>query len=109
MQRTPEFTGNLGASYEFDLAGGMLNLSGNLYYSSSFFFGPSGIQFRSPAFENLGLRAQWDAPGDQWYLAAFGDNVTRVRYPVQAQFNNFGIGATWNEPVTWGIEIGVNF
>lgn len=109
MQRTPEFTGNIGASYEFDLAGGLLNLSGNLYYSSSFFFGPSGIQFESPAFENLSLRAQWDAPGDRWYLAAFGDNITGVRYPVQAQFNNFGIGATWNEPVTWGVEIGLNF
>jgi iron complex outermembrane receptor protein len=109
MQRTPEFTGNIGASYEFDLAGGELNLSGNLYYSSSFFFGPSGIQFESPAFENLSLRAQWNAPQDGWYVAVFGDNITGARYPVQAQFNNFGIGATWNDPVTWGLEVGMNF
>lgn len=108
MHRTPEFTGNIGASYEFDLAGGHLNLSGNLYYSSEFFFGPSGIQFESPSFDNLSLRAQWDAPRDGWYVAVFGDNVTGARYPVQAQFNNFGIGATWNDPMSWGVEVGMN-
>lgn len=109
MQRTPEFTGNIGASYVFDLAGGRMNLSGNLYYTSDFFFGPSGIQFASPSYEKVSLRAQWSAPSDRWYLAAFGDNVTGARYPVQAQFNNFAIGATWNDPVTWGIEAGLNF
>ena len=42
-------------------------------------------------------------------LAAFGDNITNSRYRTQVQFNGFGIGATWNQPATWGVEAGVKF
>ncbi|PLK26162.1 TonB-dependent receptor [Novosphingobium sp. TH158] len=109
MQRTPEFTANVGARYTADLAGGKLALSGNLYYTSSFFFGPSGTQFPQKAYEVLSLRAQWNAPSDRFFLAAFGDNVTNSRYVTQAQYNNFATGAVWSAPTTWGIEIGTKF
>ncbi len=48
MQRTPEFTGNIGARYETPLLGGNFSLSGNLYYTSEFSFARSGPvqQFR---------------------------------------------------------------
>ncbi|MFD2402642.1 TonB-dependent receptor [Novosphingobium soli] len=109
MQRTPEFTGFLGARYETQLGGGELALSGNLFHSSSFFFGPSGIQFRQGGYETLALRAQWNAPEDRYYVALFGDNVTNSRYRTQAQYSSYGIGANWSKPVTYGIEFGVNF
>lgn len=109
MQRTPEFTGFIGARYEMDLGGGELALSGNLSYSSSFYFGPSGIQFRQDGYETLSLRAQWTAPDERWYIAAYGDNVTNSRYLTQAQYSNFGIGANWSKPVTFGGEVGVKF
>ena len=109
MQRTPEFTGFIGARYTTDLGGGELALSGNLSYSSSFYFGPSGIQFRQGGYETLSLRAQWTAPDEHWYLAAFGDNVTNSRYLTQVQYSNFGIGANWSKPITFGGEIGVKF
>jgi len=109
MQRTPEFTGFLGARYAMDVGGGELALSGNLSYSSSFFFGPSGIQFKQGGFETLSLRAQWTAPDDRWYLAAYGDNVTNSRYLTQVQYSNFGIGSNWSKPTTFGGEIGFKF
>jgi iron complex outermembrane recepter protein len=109
MQRTPEFTGNLGAAYDTDLGGGKLKLSGNLYYSSKFFFAPSGTQFPQKAYEVLSLRAQWTDPSDRFTLAAYGDNVTSSRYLTQVQYNNFGIGAIWSAPVTYGLEVGVKF
>ncbi|PEQ11849.1 TonB-dependent receptor [Novosphingobium sp. PC22D] len=109
MQRTPEFTGFIGANYETDLAGGELALSGNLAYSSSFFFGPSGIQFKQGGYETLSLRAQWSAPEDRYYVAVWGDNVTNSRYLTQVQYSNFGIGANWSQPVTYGIEAGFRF
>lgn len=109
MQRTPEFTGFVGARYETDLAGGELALSGNLFYSSSFFFGPSGVQFKQGGYETLALRAQWSAPGDRFHVAVFGDNVTNSRYLTQAQYSSFGIGANWSKPVTYGVELGVQF
>lgn len=109
MQRTPEFTGNIGARYRTDLGGGRLQLSGNLFYSSSFFFGPSGIQFPQKGYEVLSLRAEWTDPSDRFSIAAWGDNVTNSRYLTQAQYNSPGIGANWSKPTTFGIELGAKF
>ena len=109
MQRTPEFTGNIGARYKTDLGGGRLALSGNLFYSSSFFFGPSGVQFPQKGFETLSLRAEWTDPSDRFTIAAYGDNVTNNRYKTQVQYASFGIGSNWSKPTTFGIELGAKF
>jgi len=109
MQRTPEFTGNVGARYRADLGGGQLALSGNLFYSSKFFFGPSGIQFPQKAYETLSLRAEWTDPSDTFSVALWGDNVTNSRYKTQVQYASFGIGTNWSKPVTYGIELGAKF
>ena len=109
MQRAPAFTGNVGARYRADVAGGELQLSGNLYYSSKFFFGPSGIQFPQKAYEVLSLRAQWTDASDRFMIAVYGDNITNNRYKTGVQYGNNGIGANWSKPVTYGVELGVKF
>jgi iron complex outermembrane receptor protein len=109
MQRTPEFTGNLGARYKTDLAGGELSLSGNLFYSSKFYFGPSGIQFPQKGYETLSLRAQWTDPSDTYTIALWGDNVTNSRYKTQVQYASFGLGTNWSQPTTFGVELGAKF
>ena len=108
MQRSPEFTGNVGANYTADLAGGRLNLSGNLYYTSSFYFDPEQ-QFRQKGYEVLALRAEWTDASDRYSVAVFGDNVTNSRYQTQVLFNTLGIGSVWNAPTTWGVSVGVKF
>jgi iron complex outermembrane receptor protein len=109
MQHTPEFTGNIGARYRTGLSDGELALSGNLYYTSDFFFGPSGIQFPQRGYEVLSLRAQWTDARDRITVAVFGDNVTNQRYKTQVQNNFYGIGATYSAPATYGIELGIRF
>ncbi|MGE3692237.1 MAG: TonB-dependent receptor [Novosphingobium sp.] len=109
MQRSPDFTGNIGARYKTDLGGGELTLSGNLYYTSKFYFGPSGVQFPQKGYEVLSLRAQWVDPSDHFMVAVFGDNVTNNRYMTGVQYTNNGIGANWSKPATWGIELGAKF
>lgn len=108
MQRAPEFTGNVGASYGLDLGGGRLMLSGNVYYTSSFYFDPEQ-QFKQKAYELLSLRAQWTDASKKYTVALYGDNVTNQRYQTQVLFNTLGTGAVWNSPVTYGIEIGAKF
>jgi iron complex outermembrane recepter protein len=109
MQRAPSFTGNIGARYRADLGGGELELSGNLYYSSKFFFGPSGIQFPQKGYEVLSMRAQWTDASDRFQVAVYGDNLTNSRYKTGVQYGNNGIGANWSKPVTYGVEFGVKF
>jgi iron complex outermembrane receptor protein len=108
MQRAPDWTANAGASYGLPLAGGELMLSGNVYYSSSFYFDPAQ-QFRQKGYEVLALRTQWTDRTKKLTVAAFGDNVTNRRYRTQVLFNTLGIGGTWSEPATWGVELGVRF
>lgn len=108
MQRAPDFTGNIGANYRVDVAGGRLNLSGNLYYTSSFYFDPEQ-QFLQKSYEVLALRAEWTDPSDRFSIAVFGDNVTGQRYRTQVLFNTLGIGSVWSAPTTWGVSVGARF
>ncbi len=108
MQHTPDFTANADARYTTGMTrSGEYSLSGNLYYTSTVYFSPSGTQFRQPGYVTLALRAQWEDPSRRFTVAVFGDNVTDVRYRAQVQFNAFGIGAQWNQPATVGVELGV--
>lgn len=106
MQRSPDFTANLGASYFTPLARGELTLSGNLYYTSKFYFDPSQ-QFVQDGYAVLGLRAQWVDPSQRYTVALYGDNVTDKRYRTQVLANTLGIGNTWSAPATWGLQVGV--
>src|SRR5262249_28564784 len=79
MQRAPDWTANLGVSYDTPLGGGALTLSGNYYYSSSFYFDPSQ-QFKQDAYNVVALRAQWVDPSQRYTFAIYGDNVTDEDY-----------------------------
>ncbi len=109
MQRAPEFTGNIGMSYRAELGeSGSLTVSGNLYYTSGFYFDPEE-QFYQKGYEVLSLRAEWTDPTDRYSVAVFGDNLTDKRYQTQVLFNTLGTGAVWNSPLTFGIELGAKF
>ncbi len=108
MQRAPELTGNLGASYEINTGAGDFALSGNLYYTSDFYFDPAQ-QFKQDAYALLSLRAQWTAPGGRFNVAVFGDNVTDEDYRTQVLFNTLGIGTVWGPPAMYGVSAGVKF
>ncbi|WP_206046923.1 TonB-dependent receptor [Mangrovimicrobium sediminis] len=108
MQRAPEWTGNLGASYDIPLGGSLLTLSGNIYYTSEFYFDPEQ-QFRQEDYTLVSLRGQWTDASGRYTVAVFGDNVTDEDYRTQVLFNTLGIGSVWGAPATWGISLGMNF
>jgi iron complex outermembrane receptor protein len=109
MQRAPDFTGNIAARYTADLGGGKLVLSGNLFYSSTVYAGPSGSQFPQKGFETVSLRAEWTDESDRYTIGLWGDNVTNSRYRTQVQYANNGIGANWSRPTTFGVDLGAKF
>lgn len=108
MQRSPDFTANIGASYTTGLLSGSLTLSGNAYYTSSIFFDPSQ-QFKQAGYALLSLRAEWRDAKDRFNVAIFGDNVTNRRYRTQVLANTLGIGTAWNSPATYGVSVGLKF
>ena len=108
MQRSPKVTGNLGARYSLDLFGGKLALSGNLYYTSSFFF-DSAEEVKQKSYATLGLRAEWTDPSDRFSVAIYGDNLTAKRYLTQALLETFSTPTSWSPPATWGAEVRFRF
>ncbi|VWX50733.1 hypothetical protein [Novosphingobium sp. 9U] len=42
-------------------------------------------------------------------MAVFGDNATNKRYQTQVLFNELGMGAVWNSPLTYGFDFGAKF
>jgi iron complex outermembrane recepter protein len=108
MQRSPDFTGNVGVSYTTSVGYGQLTLSGNLYYTSKFYFDPSQ-QFIQDSYTLLGLRAQWADPSQRYTVAVYGDNVTDERYRTQVLANTLGIGNTWSAPASYGLQVGAKF
>ena len=91
------------------LQSGEYSVSANVYYASKIYNSPSGTQFLQPAYATLALRSQWTAPSGKYWVALYGDNLTNERYRTQVQYNGFGIGASWNAPASWGIELGTKF
>ena len=110
MQDVPDFTASIQPRITTGKTDrGEFSLAGNLYYSSYFYFSPSGTQFREPGYATLDLRLQWDDPTRRYMVAVYSTNVTNERYRTQVQYNGFGIGAEWNEPIAWGLEVGAKF
>jgi iron complex outermembrane receptor protein len=105
----PEFTLNLGGTYDIALSGGgRITPSANLYYSSDYVSNDVGYEFsRQDAFSKLDLRLTYNAPEDAWYAEIFGDNITD-----EATINRtviFGQGAivqNFANPSMYGVRLG---
>ncbi len=97
MDRTPEFSGNIGLDYNTDLYRGHLDLNANASYQteSSFDFANT---LKDPAHGTLNLRAAWTDPSRKWTLSVTGRNVTNTVYLVQVLPNAGGFGAVYGEP-----------
>jgi len=108
MQRSPELTGTLGVDYRIDVAGGLLDLSGTLYHTSSFYF-DSSERYKQDAYDLLSARAAWSDPTDHYTLAVYGDNLTDEEYRSQVLPQAFGPLTTWGAPRTFGVSVGVNY
>jgi iron complex outermembrane receptor protein len=104
MQRSPEFTGNLGARYSLDLARARLSLSGTLSYTSKFFFDTSEQTFQE-GYELLSLRAEWTDPSERYSVAVFGDNVTDSEYRTIVSPAQFAFTSVWGTPATVGVSL----
>jgi len=108
MQRSPELTGTLGVNYGIDVASGVLEFSGTLYHTSSFYF-DSSEHYKQDAYDLLSARAAWTAPADHYTLAVYADNLTNEEYRSQVLPQAFGPLTTWGAPRTFGISLGINY
>jgi iron complex outermembrane recepter protein len=108
MERSPDFTANVGATYTTGVAKGKLALSANVYYSSEFYFDPAQ-QLPQSSYTTLGARAAWTDASGRYEIAVGGNNVTHAEYYTAAWQNIFGAGAIWATPATYYGSVRIRF
>lgn len=108
MQRSPEFTGNIGILFEQPIATGTLRLNANYYYTTSFFFDP-GNQFGQDAYGLLNIGATWLDPSERWSVTLYGKNVLDEEYYSQVLPGPYAHQATYGAPANYGVTVGYEF
>ncbi|MFA7601645.1 MAG: TonB-dependent receptor [Novosphingobium sp.] len=97
LPRAPKFTLSAQATYTIPIGDGSLDLSGNVYYTSSYFLDtPSDI--RQDGYELVNLSATYNLPGDRWSIGAFVTNLTDSVYATYHNTNVYGFGAIPSDP-----------
>jgi iron complex outermembrane receptor protein len=122
MSRAPKLTANIGGDYSIDFAGGHLNVSSNLSYTSSqtladpSLYGPlagaalaNKQRFRDNAYWLLNGQIQWRDPSDRFSIAVYGDNLTNAKYYLTHAGGSYGDWRVYGEPVTYGVRVGYKF
>lgn len=108
MQRSPEVTANLGVNYRTPLFAGLLNLSGSVYHTSSFYF-DSSERFKQDPYDLISARAEWTDPSETYTVAIYGDNLSDEEYYSQVLPQRFGPMVTWAAPRTFGVSVAASF
>lgn len=105
---TSKFSGNIGATYSTDLAGGNLALSGNIYHNSGFFAETDNLR-RQRSYEQISASIGWNTQDDRFSIKLWGKNLTNEAVLVQLSGIQQGVGAAYQAPRTYGVTIGSKF
>ena len=108
LQDTPDFTANLGASYDIDSAIGRFTLAGNLYHNGGYYGDPGNLLHQS-AYTLLNGSLTWRDSHDHFSIRVWGKNLTDAQYTEQYDQTNFGNNIVPAPPRTFGVTLGAAF
>jgi iron complex outermembrane recepter protein len=97
-ERTPRFSGSIGADYGFSvIGGGRVVLNANLFYTTHFNFDVAG-QLPQNAYGLVNLRATWTDPSGHFDVSAYANNVGNTAYYIQSFTDPYASRATFGAP-----------
>jgi iron complex outermembrane receptor protein len=115
LPRAPEWTANLGSDYTYPLPMGNLNLALSVSYSSSYVpvsdsYDPASgaLLFKQGAYALTNGTVTWNA-NDHFWLGVYSNNMFNRRYRIYYNYNTFGAYDSENQPVTYGLKVGINY
>jgi iron complex outermembrane receptor protein len=114
LNRTPEWSVNIGAQYKLELGSGALTPRFDWHYQSEAFFRPYGLdRDRSPAWDQWNIRMTWDAPPTDYgrfsvelYLTNVENNDHIMNLSVGAGSELFPEQGNLHPPRLYGFKIG---
>jgi iron complex outermembrane receptor protein len=104
----PNFTIYGTANFHADVAGGILDVSGTIYHSSTLFF-TFDHRVNQPSWENIDARIAWSPANDKFTIAAFGKNLTNKAVLSGTFIQAAADGVSYSPPRTYGVELDVRF
>jgi iron complex outermembrane receptor protein len=114
LPRVAPFTGSASLNLAQPVGnGGMLNASFEVQHQGRIYFDQFNREINSQgAFTVINARVGYESPGEVWYVAAYGKNLTDKKY-TESRFEIAELGGTVlaviGPPVEYGVEVGYNF
>lgn len=103
-----KFTGSIAANYTAALGDGELQLSGNLYYNSGYYFETDNV-LRQPRYAKVGASAKWTS-NSGLSIGAYGRNLTNRRTALFMGSQTSGnTSVAWADPREYGVTLGFEF
>ena len=114
LTRTPEWKYGMQGLYSFEAVGGTIDLYGSLLYEDEnvFYYSEFRPEFNSVLDERTVLDASitYTSGEGDWFVRAFGNNLTDERYRVASQV----VAGLWTHsqfgaPRNYGLQLGMKF
>lgn len=112
--QSPEWNVNAMVRYEWEVAqGGRVALQADSNYRSEHVFAMTGVEaVEEDGYAVSNVSLTYSAPGDQWQVSAFVENVTDEEYLVQTFDLGGPLGLTeqyYGRPQWWGVSFKYNW
>jgi iron complex outermembrane receptor protein len=112
MVNAPEYSGNVSASYEFDVSEGALRAFLGASYTGEIFYSADNIdRLKEDSVWELSGNVNYVFPDERWAISLWGRNLTDERY-VSHAFDASGLGYDQlvpSQPRTYGINFTYTF
>ena len=102
LPRAPRFSGNIGPLYTIPIRESKLTLSGNLYYTTSYYLDPAQIT-QVGSYTLMNASVIYKLP-DGLSFSLWGRNLGDTRFPQSALLLTSKL-LTWNEPRMYGFTV----
>ncbi|NGY06596.1 TonB-dependent receptor [Solimonas terrae] len=108
--RTPKFSGTASISQSFALPGGQLEVAGDYYYNSGYYYlAQNTADTFEDAYGIVNARISYLYRRHGLRVTLFGDNLGDERYNLAQFHTDFGREDTLAPPRTWGLRLNWDF
>jgi iron complex outermembrane recepter protein len=108
LQRTPDYTYNIGADYRFPSSSGDFTLSANYFYNAGYFTEPEN-RLREPSYGVWNTSLTWVSPDGKFDVSMWVKNLANEVYSYQINAITVGDARIAAPGRTFGVTAGVHF
>ena len=108
LQNTPEFTFNVGGTYDIPTEIGKFTLAANLYHNDGYYADPQN-RLRQKAYNLVDASLSWFSNNDHFMIRLWAKNLNNEFYVEQTNPLNVGDNQVAAPPRTFGVTGGFKF